>query len=180
MVFNDTLHEESEELNIEESPHWDENIGCRLDPTKVRQERECEMAHFKQRGVYTYVRRSEAQSVIGGKFIGTRWVQCNKGDTVRCRLVAQKFANGDPRSDLFAGTPPLFAARLLVSRVASRTDRDWTLMALDVSCAFLYAPVKRDLFIELPVEDPASASGEWVGKLQRAMYGTRDSPQMWF
>ena len=36
MVFNDTLHEESQEVNIEKSPQWDENIGCRLDPTKVR------------------------------------------------------------------------------------------------------------------------------------------------
>ena len=117
MAFEDTLHEESEEVNNEESPHWDEDTWRRLDPTKVRQGRECEMANFKQRGVKTYVRRSDARSVIGGKSIGRRWVQRNKGDTVGCRSVAQEFGNGD------RGTPPLFAARLLVSRVGTRETR---------------------------------------------------------
>ena len=57
-------------------------------------------------------------------------------------MVAKEFANGDPRSDLFVGIAALFVERLLVFRVASGKDRDWTMMALDVSCAFLYAPIK--------------------------------------
>ena len=71
-----------------------------------------------------------------GKFVKTRWVQTAKGDEVRCRFVAQEFAKGDPREDLFAGTPPLFSARLLVSRTASSPEPQCTLMVLDVSCAF--------------------------------------------
>ena len=152
------MHEESEEVKVEESPRWGENTGCLLNPAKVLQNREREMANFKQRG--------DDQIVIGGKFTGTRWVHCNKGEQVQCRLVAKEFANGDPRSDLFVGTPALFVERLLVSRVASGKDRDWTMMALDVSGAFLYAPIKRDLSTELPSEDPASASEEWFGRLQ--------------
>ena len=114
-----------------------------------------------------------------GKFVKTRWVQTVKGDDVRCRLVAQEFAHGDPREDLFAGTPPLFAARLLVSRTATRRPKKHTLMVLDVSCAFLYAPIKRTVYIELPEEDQKSQTGEWVGKLEKALYGTRDAPQAW-
>ena len=34
-----------------------------------------------------------------------------KGDGVRCRFVGKEFAPGDPREDLFAGTPPLWVAR---------------------------------------------------------------------
>jgi hypothetical protein len=52
-------------------------------------------------------------------------------------------------------------------------------MVLDVSCAFLYAPIKRSVYIELPEEDQKSLSGEWVGKLEKALYGTRDAPQAW-
>ena len=117
--------------------------------------------------------------VCTGKFVKTRWVQTAKGDEVRCRFVAQEFAKGDPREDLFAGTPPLFAARLLVSRTASSPAPRCTLMVLDVSCAFLYADINRRVYIELPAEDPGSISGEVVGKLEKALYGTRDAPQAW-
>ena len=33
--------------------------------------------------------------------------------------------------------------------------------------------------MELPPEDPLAASGRYVGKLERASYGTRDAPMIW-
>ena len=39
----------------------------------------------------------------------------------RRRLVAQEFVAGNPRVEFFAGTPPLFAAVLLVSMAAGTT-----------------------------------------------------------
>ena len=84
--------------------------------------------------------RSEAAR-RGIPVIGTRWIDVNKGDqtkpNLRSRLVAQEFAAGDPREDLFAGTPPLFAARMLVSQVVSCSAQNLTLMVLDITCAFL-------------------------------------------
>ena len=35
------------------------------------------------------------------------------------------------------------------------------------------------MYVELPLEDPLSASGRYVGKLERAMYGTRHAPMIW-
>ena len=52
-------------------------------------------------------------------------------------------------------------------------------MIMDVKSAFLYGDVKRNLYIELPVEDPHSSSGNIVGQLNKAMYDTRDAPQIW-
>ena len=161
------------------SDQWDELTGKALDLEKVVKGREKELQKFQERRVYVHVPRDEAMQDREGKFVKTRWVQSVKGNEVRCRLVAQEFAKGDPREDLFAGTPPLFAARMLVSRTASSPGRRWTLMVLDVSCAFLYADIKRRVYIELPTEDPASASGTMVGKLEKAMYGTRHAPQAW-
>ena len=51
--------------------------------------------------------REQAQNDPEGKIVGTRWLFADKGDKVRCRLVAQEFAGGDKREDLYAGTPPL-------------------------------------------------------------------------
>ena len=50
---------------------------------------------------------------------------------------------------------------------------------LDVKAAFLYGDARTSLCVELPPEDPLSASGRYVGKLERAMYGTRDAPMIW-
>ena len=48
-------------------------------------------------------------------FIGTKWVDTQKGEDVRCRFVGQEFAAGDPRTYFFASRPPLFLARIIVS-----------------------------------------------------------------
>ena len=51
--------------------------------------------------------------------MSVRWVDTNKGTPevvdVRCRLVGREFAEKGNRDDLFAGTPPLEAKRLLMS-----------------------------------------------------------------
>ena len=52
-------------------------------------------------------------------------------------------------------------------------------MLADVKTAFSYGDVRRLLYVELPPEDPLSASGRYVGKPERAMYGTRDAPMIW-
>ena len=52
-------------------------------------------------------------------------------------------------------------------------------MVLDVSCAFLYADIKRRVYIELTTEDPESINGNMVGTLEKVLYGTRDAPQAW-
>ena len=52
-------------------------------------------------------------------------------------------------------------------------------MLADVKTAFLYGDARRSLHVELPPDDPLAASGRYVGKLERAMYGTRDAPMIW-
>ena len=102
-----------------------------------------------------------------------------KGEDVRCRFVGQEFAVGDPRTDLFASTPPLVLARIIVNAAWPRA-RSWSSMALDVSCAFLYVKVSREIYIEeLPSEDLLAGDGNFVGRLRKTLYGTRDAPQLW-
>ena len=172
--WKDTLHQEYDHYH--DYNFFDEVTGKPLDSEKVKKGEQLEMEKFKSRRVYECVPRNE---VGNGKLIKTRWVRVKKGEEVRCRLVAQEFATGDPRDDLFASTPPLFSARWIVSMAATRRRRPWTLMCLDVSCAFLYALVVRDLFIEIPQADPRSHDHNLVGRLRKALYGTRDAPQLW-
>ncbi len=62
--------------------------------------------------------------MIQGKIVRVRWVMISKGikqsPIIRCRLVATIFASGVIRDDIFAGTPPVYAFRTLLSHVASQ------------------------------------------------------------
>ena len=51
-------------------------------------------------------------------------------------------------------------------------------MLADVKTAFLYGDARRLLYVELPPEDPFAAFARYVGKLERAMYGTGDAPMI--
>jgi hypothetical protein len=163
-----------------------DNSGKEIDAKLVQEARKEEMAGFKKHQVYNYVLKSEAKSDPDGKFIGARLVDINKGTeekpTIRSRLVGQEFKQKDKRFDLYAPTPPLMSARYLVSRCASqgvKGGRKNRLMLIDVKKAFLYGRIHRNVYVELPQEDEMSRSGLYVGKLDKAMYGTRDAPAVW-
>ena len=102
------------EEEVEWDSHWkaefDDSTGEALDPKEVKKGCDAEMTRFKTMKVYEYVLRGIAKQNPNGKFVGVRWVKVNKGTVedpnVRCRLVAQEFAKGEERDDLFAGTPP--------------------------------------------------------------------------
>ena len=155
----------------------DDNTGNILDPQLVKAARLKEMVTFAEMGVYEYVPRSVAVSDKSGKLVGVRWVDIDKGSEVRCRLVAQEFASKEDRDDLFAGTPPLMASRLVLSDVAS-SGRRKNVMILDIKRAFLYGDIEDVVYIELPEEDEMKKKG-FVGRLKKAMYGTRAAPQVW-
>ena len=135
--------------------------------------------------MYDLVERSRLPA--GTRIVGTRWVDTNKGTAekpkVRSRLVCQEFnLTGAPSGELCAPTPPLGATRYLISALASRGVRgpgNHRVMFLDFKRAFLYGDCERDVYIKVPSEDLDCVEGVHVGKLRKAMYGTRDAPAVW-
>ena len=132
--------------------------------------------------VYDYVDRNSVPN--DANIVNVKWVHVNKGtmdkQVVRCRLVAQEFNDGSNKDELFAVTPPLYIVRAILSLFATGDNYKVNgLMVLDVKGAFLYGSARRDIYIELPREDSMSITGKWLGKLNKAMYGTRDAPQIW-
>ena len=154
-------------------------------PELVKKSRVEEIEIFDEMNVYTRIPESEVDWTTAKK-VGTRWVDVDKtpeaAPTIRSRCVAKEFAHGDPRLDLFAGTPPLSAMKLALSLLASseggRNPRRCCGMVLDVKRAFLYGDTPRNIIIDLPDEDPKKLPG-LVGRLNKAMYGTRDAPAVW-
>ena len=91
----------------------------------MRKARAVEMVYSERLGVYERVPMSH-QIATGGKTIGIRWVDINKGDTAepdyRSRLDRREFAVG--RDDaLYAATAPLKALGLIISHAATIPER---------------------------------------------------------
>ena len=176
----------SNQSSVSEAIAWDDLTGMSLDAGAVQEARSKEIDYVIKKNVWNKIRRSEALR-NNWKIIDTRWIDINKGDDEhpihRSRLVGKEFNDGE-MDGLFAGTPPLEALRFLVHRAATISNKNLgenVVMICDVARAFFEAKAQRNLCVELPNE--ALAEGEtaqdWVGHLQRSLYGTRDAAMNW-
>ena len=163
---------------------WDDVNNVFLDAEEVKKARALEMEFFHKLGVYKRVPRARIKET-NGKLISTKWIDTNKGDrdkpNYRSRLVGREFNEG--RDDtLYASTPPLEALRYIVSHAATEDPKRpgvrRELMINDVRRAYFYAKQKRNVFINLPAEDPEAKEDE-VGQLLLCLYGTRDAAKEW-
>ena len=141
-----------------------------MDIKKVREARELEMGFIRDRKVYKYSHKRDADKA-GKKVIGVKWVDTNKGDSenvnYRSRLVAQEFKTSKEGA-LFAATPPLESLRVLLSLAASRTDiadkagregDDRTgIMVIDIKRAHFYTAAQRQVFVNFPQRTPGMAN----------------------
>ena len=126
-------------------------------------------------------------NVLVGVRLVRVWVTHNKGDLrtldIRSRLVVQKtkkvsiIAKNDFAA-VFSATPPLEPLRLILSitmSVGSDGGEPVVLRFLDVSRAHPHVPIKRLVYIELPLE--ANAPLGMCGRLNGLLYGCRDASQ---
>ena len=131
-----------------------------MKPNKVVKTRRLEIDFFKRLKVYTKVPRAMAIA-MQKQVIATRWIDINKGDSLhedyRSRLVAKQFKNkNNTTGDMFAATPLVEMLRVLFSRSVSidrggeNNARRRCIMVSDINRAYLYAPVRSEIFIELP------------------------------
>ena len=119
----------------------------------------------------------------GAPPVGTRWLDTNKGDSTnpcyRSRWVAQQYRRAWVET-IFAATPNIEAARLLLADAASRCKgHEIRTMVVDIKRAYFYAPSQRDIYVRLPPEDPRAGDPNICGRLKKSLYGTRDAGANW-
>ena len=175
-----TLKHELAKLAFADGTEWaqDDMSGVEFDPELVKQAREVEMTFLRKLQVYNRVPRA-MQRMKGGKVIGVRWVDVNKGDSenpdMRSRVVGQEFNTGR-NDELYASTPPLEALRFVIPSAAKWTTNGEQrhVMVNDVRRACFYARTHREIYIKLPAEDREGIKDQ-LGKLNLSLYGTRDA-----
>ena len=156
-----------------------------LTPELVRDAKEKELESMRNMDVFDIIPISEADKESGGIWVDSRWVVSNKGSEsdpiAKARLVAREFAD-QKRHDLYAGTPGLGFIKMCLA-VATRYQASSMpvkkVMTLDVKTAFLYGKARRKIFVTLPRDIAEKYEVPVVGRLKRALYGTRDALAIW-
>ena len=156
----DILAVDGDEEPPEEWEAEDDVKGGPLDPREVKNAREKEIKYLWDMEVYEYSTEAQARARTGRNPVGLKWIDTNKGSAearYRSRLVCTEVRH-EGVEPIFSATPPLETLRVLHS-VACQGDvfhveDPFLITTTDVSRAHFCADAVRDVFVQLPDEDP--------------------------
>ncbi|GJR29864.1 retrovirus-related pol polyprotein from transposon TNT 1-94 [Tanacetum coccineum] len=117
--------------------------------------------------------------------INLKWLWKNKRDeenTVirnKSRLVAKGYAQkeGIDFEESFAPVAQLEAVRLFI---AYATHKSFTVYQMDVKTAFLYGPLKEEVYVNQPDGFVDPYHPDKVYRLKKALYGLKQAPRAWY
>ena len=168
--------EYKQELKLTQPIIWDISQEYPEEAQKIGMDKE--MDSMKTFGVYTEIPIDKVTQEQYDSAIDLRWVKRWKTESeLRMRLVARGCFQDDEKLDtdtLFASTPSLVTLRLMLTLAIAR---GWFISLADISTAFLHAALLEDVFVFPPKEYYPHGNCLW--KLNRAMYGLKQSPQLW-
>lgn len=160
------------ELVTEPGPIYGHLSGQPLCKVKVAIGRTTEVQRMDEFTVYMEVDEKKA---AGRKKIRSKWLDDDKGDAVRSRLVAHAVAYTE-REDTFAATPPLKGIKIIISLCASKPPRAARCIGRwDISVAFFHAKIVGELYVVLP---PGLRKPGKIWQLLRATYGTQEASKL--
>ncbi|CAM9742834.1 unnamed protein product, partial [Heterosigma akashiwo] len=139
-----------------------------------------ELNSITDKNTYTLVDRPPNANVIG-----TRWVLSKKFDADghlvkhKARLVAQGYTQ-EFGVDYRQTYSPVVNAASLRLLLAISANKGYAVDSLDISTAFLNGAMTEDVYVRQPsgYVDPEHPDKVW--KLNKALYGLRQSPRVWY
>ncbi|GJU52190.1 retrovirus-related pol polyprotein from transposon TNT 1-94 [Tanacetum coccineum] len=139
-----------------------------------------ELQQFDRLDVWELVDRPLCKNVINLK-----WLWKNKRDEEnivirnKSRLVAKGYAQkeGIDFEESFAPVAWLEAVRLFIAYVAHKS---FTVYQMDVKTAFLYGPLKEEVYVNQPDGFVDPYHHDKVYRLKKALYGLKQAPRAWY
>nr|GEW92944.1 hypothetical protein [Tanacetum cinerariifolium] len=139
-----------------------------------------ELHQFDRLDVWELVDKPLCTNVINFK-----WLWKNKHDeenTVirnKSRLVAKGYAQkeGVDFEESFAPVARLEAVRLFIAYAAHKS---FTIYQMDVKTAFLYGPLKEEVYVNQPDGFVDPYHHDKVYRLKNALYGLKQAPRAWY
>ena len=96
-------------------------------------------------------------------------------DRYKARLVAKGYTQkyGIDYQETFSPVAKLKTVRVLLSLAAKL---DWPLHQLDVKNAFLHGDLEKEIYMDIPPGYTTTSEAKIACRLQRALYGLKQSP----
>jgi hypothetical protein len=135
---------------------------------------------LSQTKTWTLVPRPPGVNIVGSKWIfKTKHRPDGSIDKHKARLVARGFTqqHGIDYGDTFSPVVKPETVRLVLSLAVSR---GWTLRQVYVSNAFLHGFLSENVYMQQPPGFEDSHYPSHVCKLQRSIYGLKQSPRAWY
>ena len=136
-----------------------------------------EMKSLEENQTFTLTTLPEGRKTVGG-----RWVYSIKGDIdghdqYKARFVAKGYSQraGIDYGEMFSPTANFTSVRVVIQKAA---QDNLILHQMDVKTAYLHAPIDRDIYMEQP-EGYEKEGGELVCKLEKSIYGLKQSGRNW-
>ncbi|RVX07454.1 Retrovirus-related Pol polyprotein from transposon TNT 1-94 [Vitis vinifera] len=122
---------------------------------------------------------------VGKRPVGCKWIFTIKYkadgsvERFKARLVARAFTQsyGIDYQETFAPVAKLNTIRILLSLAV---NQDWCLQQLDIKNAFLNGDLEEEVYMDIPPGFEESMAKNQVCKLQKSLYGLKQSPRAWF
>lgn len=157
------------------------NVQEALADPKWKAAMEEEKRSLLQNGTWDYVDCPEGRKIVGCRWVFTIKYKANgEIERYKARLVAKGYSQtyGIDYTETFAPVAKINTVRVLLSLAA---NLDWPLQQFDVKNAFLHGELSEEVYMELPpgITVPES-HGKKVCKLNKSLYGLKQSPRAWF
>ncbi|XP_044326125.1 uncharacterized protein [Triticum aestivum] len=139
-----------------------------------------EFAALRHTNTWVLVPRPPGVNIVSCKWIfKTKHHMDGSIDKHKARLVARGFTqqHGIDYGDTFSPVVKPTTVRLVLSLAVSR---GWILRQIDVSNAFLHGFLAEDVYMQQPPGFEDATYPSHVCKLQRSIYGLKQSPRAWY
>jgi len=133
---------------------------------------------LKATGTFKQVPRAKARNIVKSKWVFRVKRRPDGTPLFKARLVAKGFSQreGIDYFETWAPTARHTTARAFLHLAATH---DMVIEAMDVDQAFLQGDLNEEIFMEPPAGMPDSPGADVVCKLERPLYGLKQSPRQW-